>query len=74
MFKLIGINDLEKLAEVVDGQLLGENIAFETLIVDSRKARQNSVFIALHGEKFDGNVFCSEVLSKGCCAVITDDP
>ena len=74
MFKLIDIDDLEKLAQVVDGQLLGENTAFESLIVDSRKARQNSVFIALHGEKFDGNVFCSEVLSKGCCAVITDDP
>jgi len=74
LFKLIDIDDLEKLAQVVDGQLLGENTAFESLIVDSRKARQNSVFIALHGEKFDGNVFCSEVLSKGCCAVITDDP
>ena len=74
MFKLIDIDDLEKLAQVVDGQLLGENTAFESLIVDSRKAEQNSVFIALHGEKFDGNVFCSEVLSKGCCAVITDDP
>ena len=74
MFKLIDIDDLEKLAQVVDGQLLGENTSFESLIVDSRKARQNSVFIALHGEKFDGNVFCSEVLSKGCCAVITDDP
>ena len=72
--KLIDIDDLVKLAQVVDGQLLGENIAFETLIVDSRKARQNSVFIALHGEKFDGNIFCLEVLSKGCCAVITDDP
>jgi len=74
LFKLIDIDDLEKLAQVVDGQLLGENTAFESLIVDSRKAEQNSVFIALHGEKFDGNVFCSEVLSKGCCAVITDDP
>jgi len=74
LFKLIDIDDLEKLAQVVDGQLLGENTAFESLIVDSRKAQQNSVFIALHGEKFDGNVFCSEVLSKGCCAVITDDP
>ncbi len=74
MFKLIDIDDLEKLAQVVDGQLMGENTAFESLIVDSRKAEQNSVFIALHGEKFDGNVFCSEVLSKGCCAVITDDP
>ena len=74
MFKLIDIDDLEKLAQVVDGQLLGENTAFKSLIVDSRKAQQNSVFIALHGEKFDGNVFCSEVLSKGCCAVITDDP
>jgi len=74
LFNLIDIDDLEKLAQVVDGQLIGENTTFEFLIVDSRDTRKNSVFIALHGEKFDGNVFCSEVLSKGCCAVITDDP
>ena len=74
MFKLIDIDDLEKLAQVVDGQLMGENTTFRSLVVDSRNTQQNSVFIALHGEKFDGNVFCSEVLSKGCCAVITDDP
>ena len=74
MFKLIDIDDLEKLAQVVDGQLMGENTTFGSLVVDSRNTQQNSVFIALHGEKFDGNVFCSEVLSKGCCAVITDDP
>ena len=74
MFKLIDIDDLERLAQVVDGQLIGENTTFEFLIVDSRDTRKNSVFIALHGEKFDGNIFCSEVLSKGCCAVITDDP
>jgi len=74
LFKLIGVDDLEKLAQVVDGQLMGENTNFGYLVVDSRVTKKNTVFIALHGEKFDGNVFCSEVLSKGCCAVITDDP
>ena len=58
MFKLIGVDDLEKLAQVVDGQLMGENTNFGYLVVDSRVTKKNTVFIALHGEKFDGNIFC----------------
>jgi len=74
LFELLNIRDLESLAEVVEGELKGENTQFENLILDSRFSDKSSVFIALHGEKFDGNIYCSEALSNGCCAVITDDP
>ena len=65
---------MKSLAEVVEGELKGENTQFENLVLDSRLSGKASVFIALHGEKFDGNIYCSEALSNGCCAVITDDP
>ena len=74
MFELLNIRDLKSLAEVVEGELKGENTQFENLVLDSRLSGKASVFIALHGEKFDGNIYCSEALSNGCCAVITDDP
>ena len=74
MFELLNIRDLKTLAEVVEGELKGENTQFENLVIDSRISGKTSVFIALHGEIFDGNIYCSEALSNGCCAVITNDP
>ena len=74
MFELLNIEDLKSLARVIDGELKGENTHFQNLVLDSRLPGKRSVFIALHGEKFDGNIYCSEALSNGCCAVITDDP
>jgi len=74
LFELLNIEDLESLARVIDGELKGENTHFHNLVLDSRLPSKTSVFIALHGEKFDGNIYCSEALSNGCCAVITDDP
>ena len=59
MFELLNIRDLKSLAEVVEGELKGENTQFENLTLDSRLSSKVSVFIALHGDKFDGNIYCS---------------
>ncbi len=74
MFELLNIRDLKSLAKVIDGELKGKNIQFDNLILDSRHPGKACVYIALRGERFDGNIYCSEALSNGCCAVITDDP
>jgi len=73
LFELLNIQDLKLLATIVDGELRGENTRFDTLVLDSRHSSNKSVFIALHGERFNGNVYCAEALESGCCAVITDD-
>ena len=39
---------------------------------DSRKVDENTLFIALKGEKFDGHNFISDVINKGVKLVITE--
>lgn len=41
---------------------------------DSRQIPEGSLFFALKGEKFDGNAYAAEALSKGAAAVVVDDP
>ncbi len=41
---------------------------------DSRKVKKGSLFIAIHGLKFDGNSFVHEAVQKGAIAVLTDKP
>lgn len=41
---------------------------------DTRKIEQNSLFVALKGDRFDANAFASEALQKGAANVIIDDP
>tara|TARA_R110001606_G_scaffold397423_1_gene573821 strand:+ start:208 stop:1467 length:1260 start_codon:yes stop_codon:yes gene_type:complete len=40
---------------------------------DSRKIRKNTIYFALKGENFDGNVFAKEALSKGAILSIVDE-
>lgn len=40
---------------------------------DSRSTCLNDAFVAIKGEKFDGNEYIDEVLAKGAALVLTDD-
>ena len=73
MFKVEGINDLQTLANVVDGKLLSSNESFSGITVDSREVSDGAVYIGLQGESFDGNLFCDDAINNGCIAVITND-
>ena len=72
MFHLINIHDLKTLANVLDANCSIENMRFSSIVVDSRKVIKNSVFLALKGEKYDGNDFCQEAIKNGAIAVISD--
>lgn len=41
---------------------------------DTRKITENSLFICIKGDNFNGNKFASEALEKGAKHVIVDDP
>jgi UDP-N-acetylmuramoyl-tripeptide--D-alanyl-D-alanine ligase len=41
---------------------------------DTRAIQENALFICLKGEKFDGNKFASEALSKGAKYAVIDNP
>ncbi|MEY2870064.1 MAG: hypothetical protein RIR01_2570, partial [Bacteroidota bacterium] len=41
--------------------------------IDTRKIQQNSMFVAIKGERFDANTFAKEALEKGASYVIIDN-
>ena len=43
------------------------------ICIDSRKAKANSIFFAIRGEKFNGNKFAEEALNKGCDFAVVDE-
>ncbi len=45
-----------------------------TITTDSRNCPTNSIFFALRGEKFNGNLFAKETIKKGCTYAIVDEP
>lgn len=44
------------------------------ICIDSRKADDDLIFIALKGEKFDGNLFAASALDDGCSLAVVDNP
>ena len=67
-----------RLLELLDGvnvirckQSLYVNV--EHIICDHRRARKNSIFVAIKGTKRNGNHYIQEAVSSGCIAVVTDD-
>lgn len=47
---------------------------FRGLSTDTRTLEPGSVFIALSGERFDGNAFVGDAFAKGACAAVTTKP
>lgn len=48
-------------------------LASSGICTDSRKIKKNSVFIALKGENFNGNLFAANAIKKGCLCAIVDE-
>jgi len=47
---------------------------YSKLTTDSRRVVSGSIYLALKGERFDGNAYAKEALGKGAVAAIVDDP
>ncbi len=67
------IMTINRIAEACNGecQNCDESIVAVEVLTDSRKICENSVFVALRGEKFDGHNFVAAALNAGavCCIV-----
>ena len=44
------------------------------ITTDSRDCPENSIFLALKGDSFNGNLFAIQALEKGCAYAIIDEP
>jgi UDP-N-acetylmuramoyl-tripeptide--D-alanyl-D-alanine ligase len=53
----------------------GKRNRFREIVIDSRKARGDSVFVALRGENFDGHDFIDQAVHRGArCLVVARTP
>ncbi len=66
-----------ELIEALSGELLHHNlkseIAVNEVVIDSRKAIENTLFFALKGENNDGHDFLEQVFFNGCEVAIIHD-
>ena len=64
---------LGEVAHAIGGNLSGDESAPVTDVThDSRQARAGWLFVAIRGEKADGNRFASDVLKRGAAGVVSD--
>ena len=61
---------LSEAANKLSASLIGNDNLFKGCVTDSRKKLENTLFIALKGEHFDGHDYIADVSKKGANAVM----
>jgi UDP-N-acetylmuramoyl-tripeptide--D-alanyl-D-alanine ligase len=64
---------LSEIAKVVSGELRGGDVRVNSVDTDSRKIVDGQLFVAIKGDRFDGNAYAEEALAKGAAAVLISD-
>jgi len=59
---------LSQAAQVLDGRLSGEDVAFRGISTDTRTLAPGSLYIALQGPNFDGHAFVEAAREQGAAA------
>ncbi len=62
---------LAQVAQYTQGRAIGSGLV-DHVVIDSRKTRKGSLFIALPGEKVDGHQFISDVIDQGGYAIVKE--
>ncbi|MFW2487629.1 UDP-N-acetylmuramoyl-tripeptide--D-alanyl-D-alanine ligase [Clostridium chromiireducens] len=67
--------NLKEIIEAVNGEILVKNNegVFKKISTDTRKIDEYDLFIALKGEKFNGNDYTIQAIEKGASIVIVDE-
>jgi UDP-N-acetylmuramoyl-tripeptide--D-alanyl-D-alanine ligase len=64
-----------QIAEMTGGELVqGGDIAIDSVVIDSREAKPDSVFFAITGERLDGHQFVAQALTTARGAVVSNVP
>lgn len=61
---------LSEVAACVQGKLVGEDIVFSSVSIDTRAIKPGQLYIAIKGHNFDGNEFMAEAEQAGAVAAI----
>ena len=65
---------LSQAAEVLDGRLSGDDVAFRGISTDTRTLLPGSLFIALQGPNYDGHTFVEKAREQGAAAAAVSRP
>jgi UDP-N-acetylmuramoyl-tripeptide--D-alanyl-D-alanine ligase len=68
-----GMMDTATAARVVNGRVVGDNVPFSRVTTDSRDLKAGDLFVALRGERFDGDDFVAKALAQGAAAALVSD-
>ncbi|MEP7260499.1 MAG: UDP-N-acetylmuramoyl-tripeptide--D-alanyl-D-alanine ligase [Usitatibacter sp.] len=63
--------DLREAARAIGGRAHGESTRFSGVTTDSRRVNAGDLFVALRGDRFDGNSYAGEAVARGAAAAIT---
>ena len=63
---------LSEAAIAVDGKLVGANVAFSGVTIDSRNVSSGALFVAIKGDRFDGHDYLYEALDRGAVGAIVE--
>ncbi len=61
---------LSDCAKTVQGALIGEDVTFTSVSIDTRAIKPGQLYIAIKGHNFDGNEFVDQAEQAGACAAI----
>jgi len=61
---------LAAVANEVQGRLVGADREFDAVTTDSRQSVSGALFVAIRGERFDGNDYIAEVHEKGAAGAL----
>lgn len=65
---------LQEVQHLTGGRLTGADVSFNAVSIDTRTLRAGDLFIAIPGERFNGNAFLAEAVAKKAVAAITTEP
>lgn len=64
---------LSEIAKAIGGKLIGADVLVTSVDTDSRRIQAQQLFVAIKGERFDGNAFAADALKLGAAAVMISD-
>lgn len=62
----------EEIAKVTGGALAGGGVKVESVSTDTRTLEKGALFVAVKGERFDGNDYIKQAAAAGAAAAISD--
>lgn len=64
---------LSDIALALNVEMTGPNVAINSVGTDSRKIVESQLFVAIKGDRFDGNGFAAEAIELGAAAALVSD-